>query len=212
MEEKTEALSYTDIWSITDEVIEKNKEVKKKKFNIPDTTMTANDVTGFIINEVGNIVAQYGFFVEHEDDERININVSPDGFMAAIYNRPTNIILGYGHPLHFSGLVDPKQASLLRLGPDVANGDNIIISVENDDKLKEQGIVVIMRDTDVMLELLPVDVRENFEESLSHAAKPIEDMNVIEASYNAYMRHIFIILSESASEDNVKVEETEIHE
>jgi len=212
MEEKTNAQSYTDIWSISDEVLEKNEEVHVKTNDIPEVSLTTNNVNGFIINDIGNIVARFGFFVETEDEETLDMRVSHDGFMGAIYNRPTNIILGYGHPLHFSGLVDPKQANLLHLSPAVANGDDIIISVENDDKLKDQGIVVIMRDIDVMIEVLSEEVRDSFSQSVEDAKEPVEAMNDIENSYNAYMRHLYVILGEDLTNNTVTVETEEVYE
>jgi hypothetical protein len=211
MEEK-KAQSYSDIWSISNDVLDKNEQVKKETFDIPDEDLVADNVHGFVINNVGNIVARFGFFVETENTDRIDLKISPDGFMASVYNKPTNIILGYGHPLRFSGLVDPKQSQILHLGPDKANGDNIIISVQNDDKLKEQGIICIMRDIDVMTDILPQEVKEDFEESLVEAAEPVADLNEIEASYNSYMKHIYVVLGENFGKQDTVVEKEESYE
>lgn len=210
--EENKAQDSKNIWSIKDEVLEKNTQNKNVALDLPEEESVSNNVNGYIINEVGNIVAQFSFFVETEGKDRIDLKVSTDGFMAAIYNRPTNIILGYGHPLRFSGLVDPKQSSLLHLGPDAANGEQILISVENDEKLQEQGIVVMMRDVDVMTEILPEDVRVDFEQSLIDALEPIDELNEIETSYNHYMRHIYVILGENTSKDNIVIEEEEVYE
>lgn len=209
-EEKVQ--DYKDIWSIKDDVVSKNDDVKKEVFDIPDEDLVAENVNGYVINEVGNIVAQFGFYVETEGNERIDLKVSPDGFMAAVYNKPTNIILGYGHPLRFSGLIDPKQSNILHLGPKQANGDQIVISIENDEKLHDQGIVCMIRDVDVMLDILPEEVRDDFEQSIIDASDPIDDLNEIETSYNAYMRHIYIVLGEDFSNDNVEIEEEEVYE
>jgi hypothetical protein len=206
------AKSLEDIWSIKDDVVSKNEQIKKDVFDIPDEELVSNNVLGYVINSVGNIVAQFGFFVETEGNDRIDLRISPDGFMAAVYNKPTNIILGYGHPLGFSGLIDPKQSNLLHLGPEQAAGDSMIISVENDEKLEKQGIVCVIRDIDVMTEILPEDVREDFEESLVDAEDPIEDLNEVETSYNAYMRHIYTILGESVNVDDVEIMEEEVYE
>lgn len=207
MTDETKSQSFSDIWSISDSIIEKNKQVKKDVFYIPDEDKIINNVKGFVINSVGNIVAQFGFFIETEGKERIDFKISPDGFMSSVYNKPTNILLGYGHPLGFNGMVDPSQSNVLHLGPDQANGEQFVISVENDDKLKEQGMVCMIRDTDVMTELLPEEVREDFELSLEDASKPVEDLNELETSYNEYMRHLYNILGERFNKlDNVKPE------
>jgi hypothetical protein len=211
MEEK--AKSFSDIWSISDEVIQKNEQVKKEVFDMPDEDLVAANVRGYVINSVGNIVAQFGFFVETAGKERVDLRVSPDGFMAAIYNRPTNVLLGYGHPLGFAGLIDPQFSNILHLGPDQANGDEVVISIQNDEKLEQQGIVVIIKDTDVLLDILPADVREDFEQSLEDAKDPIEDLNDIETTYNSYMRHIYVVLGESKPNTNaVEVGEIEVYE
>lgn len=209
--EENKAQSFTDIWSIKDEILDKNAEAKRDVFDIPDDQLVARNVNGYVINAVGNIVAQFGFFIETEGKDRIDMRVSPDGFMAAIYNRPTNVLLGYGHPLGFTGLIDPSQSNVLHLGPEHAAGDEVIISIENDEKLEAQGIVCIIRDIDVMTEILPTDVREDFEQSLIDAADPIEDLNEIETAYNAYMKHIYVILGEKAQKDATMPEE-EIYE
>ncbi len=210
--EESRAENYTNIWSFDNEVVEKNKEAKKKEFDIPDEDIVATNVSGFIINSVGNIVAKFGFFVETANDERVDLKISADGFMASVYNRPTNIIVGYGHPLGFYGLVDPAQSQILHLGPEQANGENIIISIENDDKLKEQGLVCLMRDIDVDTTILADDVREDFEQSITDAREEITDLNDIEQAFNSYLRHIYVILGDDFTKtDNTPIEEEESH-
>lgn len=197
MTEKKKVESLSDMWSIKDEILEKNKEVKKKVFDMPDEDLVSNNVKGFIINELGNIVAQFGFFVETEGKEKIELRVSQDGFLAAIYNRPTNIIVGYGHPLGFNGMIDPKQSNMLYLGPDQTQGDQVIINIANDEQLEKQGIVCIIRDVDVMTEILPSDVATDFEQSMIDAKTPVEDMNEVEQAYNNYIKHIYDLLSKT---------------
>lgn len=211
--EENKAYTYESIWSFKDEVIDKNTEAKKKEYNIPDEDVVATNVSGFIINSVGNIVAKFGFFVEVEDDERVDFKISPDGFMAAVYNRPTNIIVGYGHPLRFHGLVDPKESQILHLGPDAAAGQDIIISIANDEKMKEQGIVCIMRDCDVMTDILVEDVREDFIQSLEDAKQEVTDLNEIERAFNSYLRHIYVVLGEDfTKKDETPIEEEETYD
>lgn len=211
--EENKAQSYADIWSFGDEVVEKNKEAKQKEYDIPEEDAVAANVNGFIINNVGNIVAKFGFFVNTEDEQRVDFRISPDGFMASVYNRPTNIIVGYGHPLRFYGLVDPKQSQILHLGPDQAAGQDIVISIENDDKLKEQGIVCIMRDIDVMTDILVEDVREDFIQSLEDAKQEVTDLNEIEQSFNSYLKHIYVVLGEDFTKnDETQVEKEETHD
>lgn len=204
------AQSYADIWSIKDEVIEKNKEVKKKVFDIPDEDLVAHNVKGFVINEVGNIVAQFGFFVETEGKDKIELRISPDGFLAAVYNKPTNIILGYGHPLGFNGMIDVKQSNILHLGPDQANGDQLIINIQNDETLEKQGIVCMIRDVDVLTDILPPEVAEDFNESIIEAKNPIEDLNEIEDAFNKYLQHIYKLLGKTFNtKDNVEEEDVQ---
>lgn len=204
------AQKYTDIWSIKDAVIEKNKEVKKKVFDIPDEDLVSNNVKGFVINEVGNIVAQFGFFVETEGKENIELRVSQDGFLAAVYNKPTNIILGYGHPLGFNGMIDAKQANILHLGPDQTNGDQLLINIQNDEQLQKQGIVCMIRDVDVMTEILPDEVAEDFNESLIDAKDQVMDLNEIEEAFNNYLKRIYTLLGETYNtKDNVEEDDVQ---
>lgn len=209
--EENKAQSFTDIWSLKDEIIDKNISAKREVLDIPDEDLLAKNVNGFVINALGNIVAQFGFFIETDGKERIDIKISPDGFMASIYNKPTNILLGYGHPLGFIGLVDPTQSNILHLGPEHSMGDDVIISIQNDEKLENQGIVCIIRDIDVMTEILPSDVREDFEQSKIEASKALLDLNEIEKSYNDYMKHIYQILGETIKKDETTSKE-EINE
>lgn len=194
--EENKAKDYTDIWSFDKEVLEKNDDVRKELHDIPDPEYVAENVHGYVINGLGNIVAKFGFFVELADKQTLDIRISKDGFLAGIYNKPTNIILGYGHPLGFPAIVDPQQSQILHLGPEQANGEEIIISIENDEKLKEQGITCIIRDTDVMLEVLSPEVRKDFEESLVEASQPVEELNEIEKSYNSFIVHMHSILGQ----------------
>ena len=207
-----EALSGTDIWSIKDDVLEKNKQSKKEIYSIPEEDMISDNVNGFIINEHGNIVARFSFFVETTDTNKINLKISQDGFMTSVYKKPTNIIVGYSHPLKFSGLVDPSQSRILHLGPEKANGTDFVISLDNDEKLKNQGIVCLMRDVDVLTEILPNDVRIDFEESLNDASTPVDDLNEIEQSYNSFMKHIYVVLGENFDNSENIVEKEEVYE
>ena len=90
-------------------------------------------------------------------------------------------------------------------------GDDVIISIQNDEKLENQGIVCIIRDIDVMTEILPSDVREDFEQSQLEASKALLDLNEIEKSYNDYMKHIYHILGETIKKDETTSKE-EINE
>jgi len=210
MTEEKKAQHWKNIWSIKDEVITKNKNHKKDKFDIPDEDKIVNNVNGYIINSVGNIVAKFGFFVETEGNNKIGFKISADGFMGCVYNKPTNVLLGYGHPTGFAGLVDPKQTQILHLGPDQTNGDQLIISIKNDEHLKTNGIVCIIRDEDVILELLPEDVAADYKQSLIEAKNTVTDLNELEMAYNAYMRHLYKILGEQFNmKDNVTKESHE---
>lgn len=213
-ESNNKAYTYSDIWSFSDEVVDKNAEAKKKEYDIPEEDVVASNVNGFIINGIGNIVAKFGFFVELEDDERIDFRISPDGFMGAVYNKPTNIIVGYGHPLRFHGMIDPKQSQILHLGPEAANGQDIIVSIENDDKLKEQGLVCIMRDCDVIPDILAEDVRTDFIQSMEDATQEVTDLNEIERAFNSYLRHIYVVLGEDFAKksDETTIEQEETHD
>ena len=212
MEEEKAPNTMAGIWGISDDVVNKNKDIKSEILSdLPNEDKVASNINGYVINKVGNIVAQFGFFVENQDGETIDMKISPDGFLAKVYNENTNIILGYGHPLGFTAMVDPKKSQILHLGPDAANGDDIIVSISNDETLKTQGVVFLIRDTDIMTDLLPEDVREDFEQSLEDARDEVTDMNEMEESYNAYMKHLFVILGEER-EDKTTVEEEEVYE
>jgi len=212
MEENTEPKSMENIWGIADDVAHKNAEIKKEILSdMPNEDKVANNINGYVINRVGNIVAQFGFFVETQTDENIDLKISTDGFLAKIYNENTNIIIGYGHPLRFTGMIDPKKSQVLHLGPDAANGDDIIVKIANDEDLEKQGVVFIIRETDVMTNLLPEDIKEDFEQSLIDAKAPITDLNELETSYNAYMRHIYMLLGEER-ETKTDLPEAEYYE
>ncbi len=212
MEENTEPKSMENIWGIADDVAHKNAEIKKEILSdMPNEDKVANNINGYVINRVGNIVAQFGFFVETQTDENIDLKISTDGFLAKIYNENTNIIIGYGHPLGFTGMIDPKKSQVLHLGPDAANGDDIIVKIANDEDLEKQGVVFIIRETDVMTNLLPEDIKEDFEQSLIDAKAPITDLNELETSYNAYMRHIYMLLGEER-ETKIDLPEAEYYE
>lgn len=199
MEDK--AKPFGNIWNISNDVVEKNSDVKKSAFSdMPETENIATNVNGYVINDVGNIVAQFGFFLDEDDNpDTIELKISADGFLARIYNEETNIILGYGHPTGFTGLVDPKLTQILHLGPEAAQGDDIIVSIPNDQTLEEKGVNFIIRDCDVDLNLLSADVREDFQESLEDAADPVDDMNAMEESYNTYMKHLYVVLGDQYS-------------
>ena len=211
MEKK--AKPFGNIWNLSDNIVDKNNDVKKTVHSdMPDEDKIATNVNGYVINDVGNIVAQFGFFLNSDENPKvIDLKISVDGFLGRIYNEPTNIILGYGHPTGFTALVDPKFTQILHLGPDAANGDDIIVSIPNDNVLEERGVNFIIRDVDVDLNLLTEDVREDFIQSLEDASEEINDMNEIESSYNAYMRHLYVVLSEQYNNTN-EPEEEEFYE
>lgn len=206
-----EVQKYNDIWSIKDDIIAKNESVKKEVLDIPDADLVAINVSGYIINSIGNIVAKFGFFIETSTVDRIDLRISPDGFMGNVYNTSMNVIFGYSHPLGFNGLIDPKQSTLLTLTPDMSNGEDIIISISNDDKLATQGLICIIRDIDVVDDLLSNDIKEDFIQSKEDAAIEELDLNDIETSYNAYLRHLYLILGEAVIIDNT-IEKEEIYE
>ncbi len=209
---ENKSINFTEMWDISKSVLAKNKDIKHSALNIPDTDKVANNVSGYVINVNGNIVARFGFFIESENKQSIDIKISADGLLACIYNQPTNIILGYGHPLGFNGLIDPQFSNVLHLGPETTQGDQVIISIENDEKFSTQGIVVIMRDVDVMVDILPLDMREDFKQSLIDAKAAIVDLNDIEKSYNTYIKHLYVILGESTIKNTQTIEEEEIYE
>jgi len=203
------AKDFGSIWGISDEVIKKQNEVKEEILSEEtNEAKVADNIKGYVINDVGNIVAQFGFFVDNQDEETIDVFVSKDGFLSKIYNDDTNIILGYGHPLGFTGMVDPEKSQILHLGPKAANGGDIIISVSNDELLQSQGMVIVIRDADVDINLLSEDIRDSYIENVEDAKEPMGELNEIEQAYNNYMIHIYSILGESGPE----VEEEEVYE
>lgn len=205
--------TFNDIWSLKDDVIKTNNIAKKETFDIPENEMIATNIKGFIINSIGNIVAQFGFFVETETNGILNLKISQDGFMAGIYKKSMNILVGYGHPAGIHGLVDAKDATIITLSPEHANGSDMIISVENDSKLQDFGLVCVIRADDVDLDVLSDEVKEDFIESLELALEEVVDLNEIEASYNAYLKHIFMILgNDYENVDSTIIEKEEIYE
>jgi len=202
-----EAKSIENIWGISDSVIEKNNAVTNDIMSDnPDENKVAENINGYVINEVGNIVAQFGFFVENDNDETVDIQISKDGFLSKIYNEDTNIILGYGHELGFTGMVDPKKSQILHLGPEAANGSDIVVSVTNDETLSKQGMILIIRDKDVVIDILPNDLRDDYIQSIEDAKDPIDELNEIETSYNQYMRHMYNILGEERAPEVMEEE------
>ena len=117
------------------------------------------------------------------------------------------IIIGYGHPLGFTGLIDPNKSQTMVIGPDVAKGDDIFIVVDNDEALKSQNLLLMIREVDVDTNLLNSDIKEDFEQSLIDAQDELEDMNELEQSHNAYMKQIYGLM-----ETVIKVEEEEYYE
>lgn len=191
------AKPFGNIWNISNEILDKNSDAKRTfHSDMPDSDKIATNINGYVINVVGNIVAQFGFFLNSDENNEdvLELKISADGFLGRIYNESTNLILGYGHPTGFTGLIDPKFTKILHLGKEAANGDDIIVSIPNDDFLKERGVNFIIRDVDVQLELLSDDVREDFLQSLKDASQEIVDMNEMETAYNSYMRHIYVLL------------------
>jgi hypothetical protein len=202
MTEKNELEGYNNIWSIKDSIIDKNNTIKKNAIGLSDEDKLSSNIDGYIINHHGNLVAKFGFFVETAGKDRIDLKVSPDGFLGTIYNKPINIIVGYGHPLGFTGMVDITKSDILHLGPEQTKGDQIIFSIANDESLEEQGVVVIMRDIDVTADLLPDEVKMDFAESLREASTPVTDMNELETSYNAYIKEMYNILGQAFKEQS----------
>lgn len=209
----SEAINFSDIWSMSSDVINKNNEAKQEiHADIPGEDKVASNINGYIVNVHGNIVAKFGFFIEAEDESVFDIKISTDGFLAKIYHAPTNVIVGYGHPLGFTGLIDIEKSQILHLSPEAANGEDILIKVDNDDLLREQGLVIIMRAEDVMIDLLAPDVQDDFKTSLLEAETPATDLNEIEASYNSYIKHIYVTLCEANNGDVTVVEEVAVYE
>lgn len=205
-------MEYENIWNMSKDVIEKNSDVKEEILSDDaNEDKVADNINGYVINDVGNIVAQFGFFVENADNDTISVKISPDGFLSKIYNEDTNIIIGYGHELGFTGLINPEKSQILHLGPEAANGDDIKITVSNDDTLKEQGVIILMRADDVDLNLLSEDVREDFKQSLEDSKDVLTDLNDIETDYNNYMKHVYVLLSDQYKND-VEVDEEENYE
>jgi hypothetical protein len=206
---KTDKLeSMEDIWNIGEDIVSKNQDIKREIISdIPDSDKITKDIQGLVINNIGNVVASFGFFAEDAEAGKTRIKISVDGFLSKLYNEDTMILLGYGHPLGFTGLIDPKKAQTIVIGPDVAKGDDIFIVVDNDDTLEKQGLLVIIRDVDVEIGLLNADIKEDFEQSLIDASEEIPDMNELERSHNEYMKKIYSLL-----ETVIKVEEEEYYE
>lgn len=208
MSEKKITEGMENIWGIGEDIVSKNQDIKRDILSdIPDADKIAENMQGLVINNVGNVVANFGFFTEEAEEGKTRVKISVDGFLSKLYNEDTMILLGYGHPLGFTGLIDPKKSQTLVIGPDVANGDDIFIVVDNDSTLEEQGLVVIIREVDVEIGLLNDDIKEDFEQSLIDASGEIPDMNELEQSHNDYMRKIYSLL-----ETVIKVEEEEYYE
>ena len=197
-----------DIWGISGDAVIKNVEVKNDILDdMPDADKVADNIQGYVINAVGNVVANFGFFQEETNDDTIKVKISVDGFLGKLYNKDTMIIIGYGHKLGFTGLIDPEKAQTMTIGPDIADGDDIFITVENDDVLKEQNLLIIIRDVDVDINNLNDDIKEDYEQSVLDAADAVQPMNDLEQSHNDYMRHIYTVMNTV-----IAVEEEEYHE
>jgi len=208
MAETNKTDGMANIWGISEDIVSKNAEIKKDVLSdIPDADKIAENMQGLVINSIGNVVANFGFFTEEAEEGKTRIKLSVDGFLSKLYNEDTMILIGYGHPLGFTGLIDPKKSQTIVIGPDVAQGDDIFIVVDNDKTLEEQGLLVIIRDVDVEIGLLNDDIKEDFEQSLIDASEEIPDMNELEQSHNSYMRKIYSLL-----ETVIKVEEEEYYE
>lgn len=208
MSDSTKSKVMDDIWGISGDVVNKNIEVKSDILSdIPDADKVAEHIQGYVINAVGNVVANFGFFTEEADDNKVKVKISVDGFLSRLYNEDTMIIIGYGHPLGFTGLIDPKKAQTMTIGPKVANGDDIFIIVDNDEALESQNLLIIIRDVDVDINLLNEDIKEDYQQSIIDASEEIGDMNELERSHNNYMQHIYTMM-----ETVIPVEEEEYYE
>ncbi len=208
MSETTKSKVMDDIWGISKDVVGKNTEVKSDILSdMPDADKVAENIQGYVINAKGNVVANFGFFTEEIEDNKVRVKISVDGFLGKLYNEDTMVIIGYGHPLGFTGLLDTNKAQTMVIGPNIANGDDIFIVVDDDETLKTQKLLIIIRDVDVNIETLNEDIREDYEQSEIDADEEIEDMNELEFSHNKYMRHIYTLM-----ENIAPVEEEEYYE
>lgn len=197
-----------DIWGIGGDVVSKNSEIKQDIISdIPDVDKIAKNIQGLVINAIGNVVASFGFFTEEIEEGKIRVKISVDGFLSKLYNEDTMIIIGYGHPLGFTGLIDPSKSQTMVIGPDVAKGDDMFIVVDEDKVLEEQGLLLIIREADVNIDLLNNDIKEDYEQSLIDASEAIPDMNELEQSHNDYMKKIYSLM-----ETVIAVDEEEYYE
>ncbi len=191
-------------WKLADAVINKNNEVRSKAMS--EEVEEAKNVMGFVINSIGNIVSQFGFFVEEKTEDTMKIKISADGFLAKVYNEPVNLIYGYGDKLDIPGIINPKKSQILKLGPDVTQGEDLLIEITIDDHLKTEGVIFLIRDKDVMVETLIDDIRDEYKKNIKQAKYELANMNELEKSYNNYMKHLYVVLGEERNEPNYKVE------
>lgn len=182
-----------NMWSIKDEILSLNTDLNKKKYDIVDGDEIASNIDGFVINADGFIVAKFGFFVQQLNEDTLDLKISRDGFLGGLYNKPTSLVIGYGSKLGFNCLVDIEKTVILDFKPEYVDED-IILNIENDDKLKNEGMLCIIRDIDVDLEMLQDDVKNDFLQSQKESIDTTK-LNELELSFKSYISHVYKLLS-----------------
>lgn len=205
----TDSIDFSNVWSFTKEVSDKNKEVKNAQYGVIDGDKISTDIEGFIINSIGNVVAKFGFFIDAESEHKIDLIVSVDGFLGSIYSKPMNVLLGYSSETGIPGMVNPEKTQILHLGPKSTNGNQLIISIDKNDYLKEYGMICIIRECDVSIDSLSEEIKDDFKISCEEAKIPDSDMSEIEDAYCKYLSHLYLLLGENqeAIDNNDEFEE-----
>jgi len=196
MVEGIEVQNFKSNWSFKDSLISQNKEFKKEKYGLSDGEKISSNVNGFIINSHGNIVAKFNFFILNETEENLELEISTTGFLGSVYHKNVSLLIGYGHNLGFDCLVDCEKTQILNLKSEYADGEPFIINIFKDKLLVENGLICIIRDEDVMSDLLSDEVKDDYFESCEFAKIKEEQMSELEISFNEYLKKLYVVLGE----------------
>lgn len=195
-------MDFSKMWNI---VPEENNEAEQSQH---EYAAIADNVTGFVITEEGRIVAKFGFFANEEiTGDEVAIKISKNGFLSKIYKEQVNLIIGYGAELKLPALVDLEKTQVLNLGPDQLEAEEFQINIPIDEDLTERGVILIIRDADVIVENLPSEILNDYMSVLDEAKSDTDELSPMEASYANYLKHLSKILSGEIKPELVEASE-----
>ena len=182
-----------------------DKEIEPQNLDIVE------EVKGFVINELGNIVVTFGFLKKEENDKEIIFEIEKGSILGSAYKKDIPVIIGYSHDINVDLILDEKKTNIIKLGPDILKGedDKFEFRITKDENLKDKKIYFVVRVEDIN-EDLNEELKSYIEEAKEKAKVVETDINNIEEGYNNYIKGLYVALKEAADSFNgndIKVEE-----